>query len=364
MNDLFESFLRVAMLVLIVGPLTAWIARRGARERKEATDSLEHFTVRMPAAPRVILAGCAILFELVMLAVYVWQGLSLGVWDHALVWFGHAMALAGMGIWVLVSLPRVDVDGERIAVRTALGRRKQATFSQITHATLHTQMMSIVLYEGERKFATVNLEGVCSTNLLARLAHEDIEVSDAVQTPMTKAGLCWAAIKPLTLVFIGMAMVFSLVIAFMALFTDEGAELLVIIPFLFIFIGGVLPLIMLSMPIRGAYEISLQERELGFSFAQEMAERGATGTEFEDDEWFVSISNARIVAFKRDYIKKLSAVEGTDSGDRCVVTAKNGKKHKVYAAASTLEDLRTWYKHGARKKSMTDRAEDALEAIV
>ncbi len=66
MGDLFESFLRVAMLVLIVGPLTAWIARRAARERKEATDSLEHFTVRMPAAPRVILAACAVLFELIM----------------------------------------------------------------------------------------------------------------------------------------------------------------------------------------------------------------------------------------------------------------------------------------------------------
>ena len=161
-----------------------------------------------------------------------------------------------------------------------------------------------------------------------------------------------------------MAVVFSLVIAFMALFTDEGAGLLVIIPFLFIFIGGVLPLIMLSMPIRGAHEITLQERELGFSFAQEMAARGATGTEFEDDDWFVSISNARIVAFRRDYIKRLSAVEGTESGDRCVVTAKNGKKHKVYAAGSTLEDLRTWYRRGPRQRSMADRAADALETLV
>lgn len=34
-----------------------------------------------------------------MLGVYVWQGVSLGEWDHELVWFGHAMALAGMAIW-------------------------------------------------------------------------------------------------------------------------------------------------------------------------------------------------------------------------------------------------------------------------
>lgn len=50
MSNLLESILRVGMTVFIVGPLTAWVARRGARERSEATDSLDCFTVRMPAA--------------------------------------------------------------------------------------------------------------------------------------------------------------------------------------------------------------------------------------------------------------------------------------------------------------------------
>lgn len=49
MSNLLESILRVGMTVFIVGPLTAWVARRGARERSEATDSLDCFTVRMPA---------------------------------------------------------------------------------------------------------------------------------------------------------------------------------------------------------------------------------------------------------------------------------------------------------------------------
>lgn len=135
-----------------------------ARERSEATDSLDRFTVRMPAAIRTIIACCAVVFELIMLGVYVWQGVSLGEWDHELVWFGHAMAL-----------------------------------------------------------------------------------------------------------------VFSLVIAFMAVFTDAGARLLLLVPCLFLFIGGLLPLLMLSMPARGIYEIGRQERELGFSFAEEMTSRGATG---------------------------------------------------------------------------------------
>ena len=124
MGDILESFLRVAMVVFIVGPLTAWVARRGARERSEATDSLDRFTVRMPAAIRTIIACCAVAFELLMLGVYVWQGVSLGEWDHELVWFGHAMALAGMAIWALLSIPRIDVDGERILSRNAFGIRK------------------------------------------------------------------------------------------------------------------------------------------------------------------------------------------------------------------------------------------------
>ena len=238
MSNLFESILRVGMTVFIVGPLTAWVARRGARERSEATDSLDRFTVRMPAAIRTIIACCAVAFELLMLGVYVWQGVSLGEWDHELVWFGHAMALAGMAIWALLSIPRIDVDGERILSRNAFGVRKESTFDNITRATLHTQMMRIDLFEGDRKLCSISLEGVCSLNLLARLEEEGIEISDAVDGPMTKAGLCWSAIKPLTIVFNGMALVFSLVIAFMAVFTDAGARLLLLVPFLFLFIGG------------------------------------------------------------------------------------------------------------------------------
>ena len=229
MGDMLESFLRVAMVVFIVGPLTAWVARRGARERSEATDSLDRFTVRMPAAIRTIIACCTVAFELIMLGVYVWRGVSLGEWDHELVWFGHAMAL-----------------------------------------------------------------------------------------------------------------VFSLVIAFMAVFTDAGARLLLLVPCLFLFIGGLLPLLMLSMPARGIYEIGRQERELGFSFAEEMASRGATGTSLVDDDWFIEISNAHVVAFRRDYLKKVTAHEDSEGGDRCTVTTKGGRKIKVYVAGSTLETTSDW----------------------
>lgn len=275
------------------------------------------------------------------------------------------MALAGMAIWALLSISCIDVDGGRILSRNAFGIRKETTFGNITRATLHAQMMRIDLFEGDRKFCSISLEGVCSLNLLARLEEEGIEVSDAVDGPMTKARLCWTAIKPLTIVFNGMALVFSLVIAFMAVFTEDGARLLLLVPFLFLFIGGgFLPLLMLGMPARGILEIGRQECELGFSFSEEMASRGATGTSLVDDDWFIEISKARVVAFRRDYLKKITAHENSESGDRCTMTTRGGRKIKVYAAGSTLEDLRTWFKQAAKVRSTLDRAGDALEATV
>lgn len=275
------------------------------------------------------------------------------------------MALAGMAIWALLSIPCIDVDGGRILSRNAFGIRKETTFGNITRATLHAQMMRIDLFEGDRKFCSISLEGVCSLNLLARLEEEGIEVSDAVDGPMTKARLCWTAIKPLTIVFNGMALVFSLVIAFMAVFTEDGARLLLLVPFLFLFIGGgFLPLLMLGMSARGILEIGRQECELGFSFSEEMASRGATGTSLVDDDWFIEISKARVVAFRRDYLKKITSHENSESGDRCTMTTRGGRKIKVYAAGSTLEDLRTWFKQGAKVRSTLDRAGDALEATV
>lgn len=94
-----------------------------------------------------------------------------------------------------------------------------------------------------------------------------------------------------------------------------------------------------------------------------MASRGATGTTLVDDDWFIEISNARVVAFRRDYLKKVSAPEGSESGDRCIVTTKDGRKIKVYAAASTLEGLRDWFRSRPREKNMMQRGEDVLEAI-
>lgn len=180
---------------------------------------------------------------------------------------------------------------------------------------------------------------------------------------MTKWRLCWAAIRPSAMVLMGIAVASSVLLVFMCAFGGVGTAILWLVPFLIVFVGIALPLFMLIMPLRGIYVLGQQERELGFDFGKEMLARGATGTTHEDDDWFVDISNARVVAFRRDYVKRITSVEGSGSGDRCTVLSKSGRKHRVYAAGSTLEDLRRWFRNGPRAKSMADSVEDALETI-
>ncbi len=363
MDSFFQSALRAAVLVLVVGPATAWIARHAAKERRRAAKSLKTFTVQAPVAARLVIMICAVVAEVVMTGVYVWQGLSQGIWDGQLVWLGHGLALVFLFVWAMMTTPRIDVAEDVVTARSAIGRRRSVAFSQIDRAEVHLQMRSLTVFAEGVKFAKVSLESTCVSNLLARFAEEGVEVADAVEGPMTKWRLCWAAIRPLVMVLMGIAVASSVLLVFMCAFGGVGTAILWFVPFLIVFVGIALPLFMLIMPLRGIYVLGQQERELGFDFGKEMLARGATGTTHEDDDWFVDISNARVVAFRRDYVKRITSVEGSGSGDRCTVLSKSGRKHRVYAAGSTLEDLRRWFRNGPRAKSMADSVEDALETI-
>ena len=99
MDDLLESVLRVGVLMVVVGPALAWIGRAAAKERKRATSSRKRFCVETPMTVRIVFAGCGVLFEAMLLFVYVWQGVAMGIWDHQLMWLGHALALACFVVW-------------------------------------------------------------------------------------------------------------------------------------------------------------------------------------------------------------------------------------------------------------------------
>ena len=118
------------------------------------------------------------------------------------------------------------------------------------------------------------------------------------------------------------------------------------------------------MPGRNAKrQKAVTSRRTPVSFAEDLAERGATGASLEDQDWFIEISNMNVVAFRRDYLGRIGAPEHSEYGDRCIVATKGGRKLRVYGAATTLADLRSWFEDGPRDKTAAEAAEDALETI-
>ncbi len=331
------------MLVFIVGPAITWTVRHAAKERRCATTSTTSFTVQAPLVPRFVIMACAIASELLMLGVYIWQGLAQNIWDGQLAWLGHALALTFLLAWAFLSASRIDVSGDKITARSLLRRRHTTTFDRIDKAEIDFSTKSLALFSEDRKVAKISLEYQCIDNLIERLDRERIPLSNAAGKPATKRKLCWTALKPLTITFWVIAAAASGILVFMCIFADMEAKMLWLIPGLFVLTGVVLPLCMLTMPLRGLYLLALQEHELGFSFAKDMSEENATGIPYESQRWFVDVSNARIVAFRRDYLKSVSSAKKGDAGDWCIATAKNGRKHKVHAAEPTLQDLRRWF---------------------
>lgn len=368
MGDLLQSILSAAVLIFVVGPLTGWIMRAMAKQRAAATDDLERFRVEMPRMLRIVIAGCGVVFELVLQGVYVWQGVSLGEWDTQFMWFGHAMALVCLAIWALLGMKRLDVDGDTLVYRGMTGRRGTTTIDRITRATIDVHMGTIALYQGDERFASIDMQCACVDNLLARLAGVNIPVEDAVGGYASKRTLAWTAIKPLAIVMMGIAVVASFVLV--AIWVADGKDMedigmLALIPFLLIAIGVVLPgLLFLALPLRGLRMIACQERELGFSFDEQMRACGIRGTSAETDEWFIDISNVQVIAFRRDYIKSVTKHKHTENGDECKLTSKSGKVHKVRAAGPTLEELRRWFKEGPREdEDWSERIDDILDAV-
>lgn len=365
MDELLESVLRVGILMLIVAPAIAWVNKAMAKERKRATRSLKKFRVETPLMPRIVFIGCGVAFEVMLLVVYIWQGVTMGEWDHQLMWLGHALALACFAIWGVASLQRLDVEGDELRYRTIAGRRRSTTFSHITKVEVHLQVHDMTLYADGKRFATFSIENTCINNLTRCFEREGIAIEDAVEGPTTKGKLAWAAIKAITLVFIGMAAVFSCVIVFVGVMGGEGLHMISIVPFLFVLLGVILPvLLFFVLPMRGLLMLARQERELGFSFNEDMKAHGATGTAFEDADWFIEVSNGQVVAFRRDYIKSVTKHKRTENGDECILTATDGKKHKIRGGAPTLSDLRRWFKEGPRSSvEMSEHIEDAVNSI-
>ena len=223
-------------------------------------------------------------------------------------------------VWAMMTTPRIDVAEDVVTARSAIGRRRSVAFSQIDRAEVHLQMRSLTVFAEGVKFAKVSLESTCVSNLLARFAEGGRRGCRCGRGPYDEMAALLGGDTAFgdgshgdSRCVVGAARVHVRVRRrwdgdpWLRPFPDRFRR------------HRALPLFMLIMPLRGIYVLGQQERELGFDFGKEMLARGATGTTHEDDGWFVDISNARVVAFRRDYVKRITSVEGSGSGDRCTV---------------------------------------------
>jgi len=82
---------------------------------------------------------------------------------------------------------------------------------------------------------------------------------------------------------------------------------------IFIYFGLFLFLGCLPFTLKGIICIKRQERSLGISFNQEMKNNHITKFNHQDDNWFITVTLARIIVYKRDYIASIGTIEGSSS---------------------------------------------------
>ncbi|MCL2525701.1 MAG: hypothetical protein FWE46_01410 [Coriobacteriia bacterium] len=99
-------------------------------------------------------------------------------------------------------------------------------------------------------------------------------------------------------------------------------------------------------PLRGLMLLQRQEKELGFSFNAEMKRRRAQMPQYQDDDFYVSVSSDRIVAVRRDYIAQLDDNrEENRVLSYVTMRSRSGRKHRIVGHYTSIDGLETWY-HG------------------
>ena len=100
----------------------------------------------------------------------------------------------------------------------------------------------------------------------------------------------------------------------------------------------------LMSPLRGVLLIARQEKTLDFDFTKEMQRLKAGGSEYIDENWFVNVTSDRVLALRRDYIKKIIEyqIENRALTHLTFLSADN-KEVKLLGNAIAIQEFHTWY---------------------
>jgi len=100
----------------------------------------------------------------------------------------------------------------------------------------------------------------------------------------------------------------------------------------------------LMAPLRGILLITRQEKALDFEFAREMHRLKASGSEYIDEDWFINVTSDRVLALRRDYIKRIEQYQVESRAlTHLTFLSTDGKKTKLLGNAVTIQEFHAWY---------------------
>ena len=252
----------------------------------------------------------------------------------AVYFFGVVTVLTIFASWASAH-QRLIVDGNEATYVNVWGMKCHFQLTDVTQCLTTEQFLR--LYIGNRKVATLDKDMYGLAFLEARCKEAGIQWRNKSGRSINKFTLVWHATRTIAWIFIWTivgitALVIPVSISSRGFTVDAFVFIIEIELLMAAFFFGAVALMMLFFAI-GLKEVNSIERALGLSFREEMARRGATGREFQDEEWFVESVPGKIEVLNRRFIKKWHGIKEVRTSGSSLYhvefTDINGKRHKI-----------------------------------
>lgn len=171
-----------------------------------------------------------------------------------------------------------------------------------------------------------------------------------MKTGLTKPRLIWRAAGYGLPVYLSLGLfVMMLLIGFIGGFIDEttvsrwlkGAAMA------FAFYFALFAVVCFVPMARGLRLLRLQEKELGFRFRQDVSQVPVKRLEAMDDRWFIAWDGAAVLAFRRDFIKKVDHYKQIHGGRATKyairLTDYRDRVYQVTGPSRSLKLLKKWF---------------------
>jgi len=337
-----SKIIQTGLYILVIVPLMSYITKK-CNEERGTSKSTRNFEVCSPITYLMIFCYTGWFFIGIFLFIYLYNGFGFADFDETWLYAGAITAGSIFVLWLILKLWRMDVDNEVITYRTFWGYKKSTTFSSIDNVQ-KTDHHSLVIYADKKRFGTINSDFIGIDNFLKRCEKENIEILPRARRTLTKLQLYFRSMK--AIFWIGG--ILGLIFLLMGIFMKGEVRYTVLEVFIIALFGFSIIVFPISiMSIRGLLHIGMQERALGFSFAEEMKLDNIRGGNFVNEQWFIDIDKTRIVAFRHDYIKSINKVDtsfGNDKQHECKVSmvSVDGTILNIKSSYETLERLKEW----------------------